>query len=74
MNHMINIKLFYVLFGWNRYIYVRSCDIQAHLGLGLQPDNVAHTVPKPRPQVALKPIEQKIFISSYHPRLLGHTR
>ena len=64
----------YFLAGTDIYIYVRSCDIQVHLGLGLQPDNVAHTVPKPRPQVALKSIEQKIFISSYHPRLLGHTR
>ena len=53
---------------------VRSCDIQAHLGLGLQPDNVAHTVLKSRPQAAFKPIEQKIFISLYHPHLLGHTR
>ena len=53
---------------------VWSCDTQAHLGLGLQPSKVAHIVPKPRPQAALKPIEQKIFISSYHLRLLGHTR
>ena len=63
MNHMINIKLFYVLFGWNRYIYiyiyVRSCDIQAHLGLGLQPDNVAHTVPKPSLRSPLSPLNKR---------------
>ena len=28
---------------------VRPCDIQIHLGLGLQPNNMAHSVPKPRP-------------------------
>ena len=44
-------------------IYVRPC---AHLGLGLQPDNMAHIVPKPKPQATFKPIEQMIFISSYH--------
>ena len=52
----------------------QSYDIQAHLGLGLQPDNVTHTVPKPKPHVALKPIEHMVFINSYHPRFLGHTR
>ena len=45
---------------------VRPCDIQTHLGLGFQPNNMAHTVPKPRPQAAFKPIEQMIFINSYH--------
>ena len=39
------------------YESVRPCDIQTHLGLRLQPDNMAHTVPKPKPQVAFKPIE-----------------
>ena len=53
---------------------VQSCDIQAHLGPGLQPDSVAYTILKPKFQATLKPSEQKIFISSYHPRLLGHTR
>ena len=53
---------------------VWSCDTQAHLGLGLQSDNVAYTIPKPNFQATLKPSEQKIFISSCHPRLLGHTR
>ena len=45
---------------------VRPYDIQTHLGLGFQPNNMAHTVPKPRPQAAFKPIEQMIFINSYH--------
>ena len=39
------------------YESVQPCDIQTHLGLGLQPNNMAHTVPKPRPQAAFKPIE-----------------
>ena len=39
------------------YESIRPCDIQTHLGLRLQPDNMAHTVPKPRPQAAFKPIE-----------------
>ena len=52
-------------------ICVRPCDIQAHLGLGLQPDNLAHTVPKPKPQAALKSIRQKISINSYHTTPLG---
>ena len=55
-------------------INVQTRDVQTHLGLGLQPDNMVHTVPKPKPHVALKPIKQKIFISSHHPRFLGHTR
>ena len=45
---------------------VRHYDTQAHLGLGLQPDNMAHTVPKSRPQATLKHIGQMIFISTYH--------
>ena len=55
-------------------INVQTRDVQTHLGLGLQPDNMVHTVPKPKPHVALKPIKQKIFTSSHHPRFLGHTR
>ena len=55
-------------------INVQTRDVQTHLGLGLQPDNMVHTVPKPKPHVALKPNKQKIFISSHHPRFLGHTR
>ena len=52
-------------------------DIQAHLGLELQPDNMAHTAPRPRPQATLKPIRQMIFISTYHAtspgsRLVNH--
>ena len=47
------------------YESVQPCDIQTHLGLGLQPDNMAHTVSKPRFQAAFKPIEQMIFINSY---------
>ena len=42
------------------------CDIQIHLGIGLQPNNMAYIVPKPRPQAAFKPIEQMIFINSYY--------
>ena len=55
-------------------INVQTRDVQTHLGLGLQPDNMAHAVPKPKPHVALKPIKQKIFISSHHLRFLGYTR
>ena len=58
--------LWFVLWIWFWLVSVRPCDIQAHLGLRLQPDNMAHTVPKPRPQAAFKPIGQMIFISSYH--------
>ena len=54
-------------------INLQSYDIQAHLGLGIQPDNVAHIIPMPKPQATFKPSEQKIFISPYHPHLLGHT-
>ena len=45
---------------------VRPWDIQIHLGLGLQPNNIAHFVPKPRPQAAFRPIEWMIFINSYY--------
>ena len=45
---------------------VRPCHIQTHLGLGLQPDDMAHTVPKPRPHTGFRPIEQMIFINSCH--------
>ena len=62
---------FFLDFGFNVCAY--TCYTQAHLGLGLQPNNAAHTIPKPKPQAALKPIEQKIFINSYHPRPLDHT-
>ena len=50
-------------------VIVRPYDIQTHLGLGFQPNNMAHIAPKPRPQVAFKPIEQMIFINSYHATL-----
>ena len=58
--------LWFVLWIWFWLVSVRPCDIQAHLGLGLQPNNMAYTVPKPRPQATFKPIGQMIFISSYH--------
>ena len=45
---------------------VRPCDIQIHSGLGLQPNNMAHSIPKPRPQAAFRPIERIIFINSYY--------
>ena len=45
---------------------VRPYHIQSHLGLGLQLDNMAHTISKPRPHTNSKPIEQMIFINSYH--------
>ena len=45
---------------------IRSCDIQIHLGLGLQPNNMAYSVPKTRPQATFRPIEQMIFINSYY--------
>ena len=48
------------------YTYVRPYDIQIHSGLGLQPNNMAHSVPKPWPQAAFKPIERMIFINSYY--------
>ena len=56
---------------------VRKWDIQAHLGLKLQPDSMAHTALRPRPQATLKPIGQMIFISTYHAtspgsRLVNH--
>ena len=63
---------FFLDFGFNVCAY--TCYTQAHLGLGLQSDNVAYTIPKPNFQATLKPSEQKIFISSCHPRLLGHTQ
>ena len=47
-------------------IIVWPCDIQIHSGLGLQPNNMAHSVPKPRPQAAFRPIERMIFINSYY--------
>ena len=36
--------------GWTYFLItiVWSYDTQAHLGLGLQPDNMAHTIPKPK--------------------------
>ena len=53
---------------------IRSCYTQAHLYLRLQLDNMAYLVPKPNSQATLKSCELELFISSHHPRLLGHTR
>ena len=39
-------------------LVVWPCDIQTHLGLRLQPNNMTHFVPKPRPQAT--------FINSYY--------
>ena len=47
-------------------VYVRPCDIQTHSGFRLQPNNMAHSVPKPSLQAAFRPIEQMIFINSYY--------
>ena len=45
---------------------VQPYDIWTHLGLRLEPDNMAHIAPRPKPQVTFKTIEQMIFINSYH--------
>ena len=45
---------------------VRPCDIQTHSGLELQPNNMALSVPRPRPQAAFRPIERMIFINPYY--------
>ena len=45
---------------------IRHWDIQAHLGLELELDSMAHTALRPRPQATLKPIGKMIFISTYH--------
>ena len=41
----------------SRGAIVQPCDIQTHLGLRIQPNNMAHSVPKPKPQAAFRPIE-----------------
>ena len=50
----------------SRGAIVQPCDIQTHLGLRIQPNNMAHSVPKPKPQAAFRPIEWMIFINSYY--------
>ena len=62
----MTVMTFFFFFIGHPKIIVRSCDTQAHLGLGLQPNNMAYTIPKPSSQATLKPSERTIFINSYY--------
>ena len=62
----LNISLSICLNGRPVITCVRPCDIRTHSSFRLQPDNMARIAPRPRPQVTYKPIEQMIFINSYH--------
>ena len=55
---MTVMTIFFFFIGHPKII-VRSCDTQAHLGLGLQPDNMAYTIPKPNSQATFKSSERE---------------